>query len=121
MNIGIIGTGNMGSGLGKLWARSGHQIMFSSREPEKAKALVNSMGPNASAGTVAEAVQFGEAVLLAVPWASIEDAIKEAGPLDGKILIDCTNPLTRTSCHSSWVIQPPQAKRLPNGRWARRL
>jgi hypothetical protein len=94
MNIGIIGTGNMGSGLGKLWAGAGHQVLFGSREPGKAKALASSIGSNTTDGTYAEAAQFGEAVLLAVPWAGVEASIKAAGSLEGKILLDCTNPMT---------------------------
>ncbi len=94
MNIGIIGTGNMGGGLGKLWAGKGHKVFFGSRDPEKAKSLVDSVGKNASVGTYAEAAKFGEAVLLATPWGATQEAIKAAGPLAGKILIDCTNPLT---------------------------
>ncbi len=93
MNIGIIGSGNMGSGLGKLWAEKGHKVIFSySRDPKKLEALARSV-PNASAGTPADAVRNSEAILLAVRWESVEDAIKAAGQMDGKILIDCTNPL----------------------------
>ncbi|MBI3988491.1 MAG: NADPH-dependent F420 reductase [candidate division NC10 bacterium] len=93
MNIGIIGTGNMGSGLGKLWAGKGHKVLFGSRDPQKANTLASSIGPNASGGTIADAAKFGEAVLLATPWAATRDAINAAGSLVGKILIDCTNPL----------------------------
>lgn len=93
MNIGIIGAGNMGSGLGKLWAQKGHRVIFSySRDPEKLDALAKS-NPNASAGTPAEAVKLSEVILLSVRWVAVEDAIKAAGPIQGKILIDCTNPL----------------------------
>lgn len=96
MNIGIIGTGNMGSGLGKLWAGTGHEIVFGSRTPEsrEKQALAQSIGPHATVGTIAEAAQFGEAVLLAVRWAHVPDALQAAGPLEGKILIDCTNPFS---------------------------
>jgi NADPH-dependent F420 reductase len=94
MNIGIIGTGNMGSGLGKLWASRGHKVMFGSRDPEKAKALASSLGSDVSAGTIAEAAKSGEVILLATPWVATQEAIKAAGSLSGKILMDCTNPLT---------------------------
>ncbi len=94
MNVGIIGTGNMGSGLGKWWANAGHKILFGSRDPQKAKALAQSIGPNAEGGAIPEAAGFGEAVLLAVNWANVPEAIEAAGSLEGKILIDCTNPLT---------------------------
>lgn len=93
MKIGIIGTGNMGSGLGKLWARKAHEVFFGSRNPKKAKALASSIGPNVRGGTIAEAGEFGDAVLLATPWEGVREAVAAAGNLNGKILIDCTNPL----------------------------
>jgi len=94
MNIGIIGSGNMGSGLGKLWANHGHKILFSyTRDLHKLKGLAKSIGPNTQAGTPAEAAQFGEVVLLCVPWIVIDDALQATGSLAGKILIDCTMPL----------------------------
>jgi 8-hydroxy-5-deazaflavin:NADPH oxidoreductase len=95
MKIGIIGTGNMGSGLAKFWAQNGHQIMFSySRDPEKLKSVAQSVASDAKVGTPAEAVQFGDVVLLAVPWGAVESALKAAGSLDGKILFSCVNALT---------------------------
>jgi predicted dinucleotide-binding enzyme len=94
MNIGILGSGNVGSTLGKAWAKRGHRILFSySRDPKKLESLAASAGPNTRAGTPAEAVQFGEVILFAPPWPSVDHALKAAGPLAGKILIDCTNPL----------------------------
>jgi predicted dinucleotide-binding enzyme len=95
VNIGIIGSGNVGGTLGMAWAGRRHQILFSySREPKKLEGLVASAGPNASAGSPAEAAQLGEVVVLAVPWPAVDDALQAAGSLAGKILIDCTNPLT---------------------------
>jgi 8-hydroxy-5-deazaflavin:NADPH oxidoreductase len=94
VNIGIIGSGNVGGTLGMAWAGRGHQILFSySRDPKKLAGLVASAGPNASAGSPAEEAQFGEVVVLAIPWATVDDALQVAGSLAGKILIDCTNPL----------------------------
>jgi 8-hydroxy-5-deazaflavin:NADPH oxidoreductase len=94
VNIGIIGSGNVGGTLGMAWAGRGHQILFSySRDPKKLAGLVASAGPNASAGSPAEAAQFGEVVVLAIPWPTVDDALQAAGSLAGKILIDCTNPL----------------------------
>ena len=93
MNIGIIGTGNMGGTIGKGWAAAGHKVLFGSRDPKKGAELAKSAGPNATSGTYQEAVAFGEVVLLATPWHSTQQAIKAAGSFNGKILIDCTNPL----------------------------
>lgn len=94
MNIGIIGAGNMGSGLGKFWAQNGHKLMFSySRDEAKLKATAQSIGSNATVGTPAEAVQFADVVLLSVPYVAVENALKAAGSLDGKILFSCVNAL----------------------------
>lgn len=93
MKIGVIGTGNMGSGLGRLWARKAHEVFFGSRHARKAQALAASTGYHTRGGSIAEAAAFGDAVLLATPWDGVKLALAAAGTLDGKILIDCTNPL----------------------------
>lgn len=93
MKIGIIGAGKMGAGLGQLWAKHGHHVMFShSRSPEKLAELAAKIGSHARAGTPPEAVHFGDVLLLAVPWSGVEDALAAAGSLDGKILVSCVNP-----------------------------
>jgi 8-hydroxy-5-deazaflavin:NADPH oxidoreductase len=94
MNIGIIGSGSIGSSLGQIWARKGHQVFFSfSRDASKLDALAQSV-PNSRACTPKEAAANSEVVLFAVRWANVAQAIEAAGSLQGKILIDCTNPLT---------------------------
>ena len=93
MEIGIIGSGNMGSGLGRIWAEKGHSVIFSySRSAEKLSGLASSI-PRAKAGTPAEAAAQSRVVLLAVRWADVPDALRQAGDLKGKTVIDCTNPL----------------------------
>ena len=94
MNIGIIGSGNVGKALGETWAKKGHEILFSySRDLQKLRAYTAGLSGKASAGTPAEAVKFAEVILFAPPWPSVEEALRAAGPLKGKILIDCTNPV----------------------------
>jgi hypothetical protein len=94
MNIGIIGTGNMGSGLGKIWAQKGHKLMFSySRDPVKLEKIARSIGSNVNVGNPAEAVQFADVVVLAVPYSAVADALKAAGSLEGKILFSIVNAL----------------------------
>lgn len=67
MKIGIVGSGNMGGGLGKLWAKAGHQVIFSySRDDRKLRQLAASAGEKASFGTPAEAVAQSEVIMLAV-------------------------------------------------------
>jgi len=98
MNIGIIGTGNMGSALGRLWASKGHAVFFGSRDPDRALVLGHSIGVMASGGTIAQAVKFANVILLAVCWEAVPAALKAAGSLEGKVIIDCTNPM-----NSDWT------------------
>jgi NADPH-dependent F420 reductase len=91
MNIGVIGAGNMARVLGKRWAEKGHKVFFGSREQSRAQQVAIQVGHGARAGSFAEAAQFGEAVLLAVSWEGVANAIALAGPLTGKIIIDCNN------------------------------
>lgn len=93
MNIGIIGSGNVGSTLGELWAKAGHQVMFSfSRFPERLQTLATQVGSNATSGTPAEAANFADVVLFAPNFWLVQEAIAQAGSLAGKIIIDTTNP-----------------------------
>ena len=95
MKIGIIGVGNMGSALGNLFAKHGHEIMFSfSRDPKAIEQAAANAGSNGRSGTPEQAAHFGEVVLLAVGWGSVNAALTAAGSLDGKTLISCVNPLT---------------------------
>lgn len=95
MRIGILGTGNIGGTLGRGWAERGHEIVFGARDPNKAAvaALLASIGARARAASVAEAASVTDALVLATPWAAVPDALRAAGDLGGKVLIDCTNPL----------------------------
>lgn len=96
MRIAIIGAGNVGGALGRLWAAQHHDIAFGVADPRSPKVitLVQSIGGSTRAASVAEAAAFGEIVTLAVPWTAAEQALRSAGDLTGKTLIDCTNPLT---------------------------
>jgi 8-hydroxy-5-deazaflavin:NADPH oxidoreductase len=97
MKIATIGAGREGGALGTLFAKAGHPVMFSSRKPEELEDLVASAGPAARAGTVAEAVEFGEVVLLVVPYGAIEQIGKDHGrALAAKpLVIDVSNPIAR--------------------------
>ena len=93
MKVGVIGSGQMGAGLGRLWAKHGHHVMFThSRRPERITDLLGEIGSHASAGTSQEVVHFANVLLLAVPWAGVEESLAAAGPLDGKIVLSCVNP-----------------------------
>ncbi|GAB4214355.1 MAG: NAD(P)-binding domain-containing protein [Roseiflexaceae bacterium] len=94
MEIAIFGTGNVGQRLGALLGRAGHRIVFGSRDPEASRArLTDAKG--AQVATYAAAAEASTVVIVAVPWAggAALEALAAAGPLDGKLVIDCTNPL----------------------------
>ncbi|MCJ2037056.1 NADPH-dependent F420 reductase [Methylobacterium sp. J-068] len=90
--IGVIGAGNIGSTIGGLWAKAGHEVMLSSRHPETLKGLVEGLGPKARAGTPAEAIAFGDVILIAVPYKAYPQLAQDYGAaLKGKIVIDAGN------------------------------
>ena len=92
MKIGIIGSGNIGSAVGTLWVKAGHPVLFSSRHPEKLKQLADGLGPLARAGTVREALTFGDVVLIAVPYGAYPQIGKDyAKEFAGKIVLDAGN------------------------------
>jgi predicted dinucleotide-binding enzyme len=93
LKIGVIGAGTMGGPIGKMWADAGHQILYSSRNPDQLMPLVQAAAPRASAGYPDAAAHFGEVILLAVPPSAIEQIGRDFGHLmQGKIVIDLTNP-----------------------------
>jgi 8-hydroxy-5-deazaflavin:NADPH oxidoreductase len=90
--IGIIGAGNIGGTIGGLWVKAGHPVMFASRHPEELKGLVESLGPKASAGTPEEAIRFGQAVFIAVPYKAYPQLAADHGAsLKGRIVIEAGN------------------------------
>jgi len=91
--IGIIGSGRIGGTLGGLWAKAGHEVMFSSLDLEHDKALAQKHGPNARAGTPREAAAFGDVLLMAVPYRALPQIGKDlASQIKGKVVIDACNP-----------------------------
>ena len=96
MRIGIIGAGNVGGTLGRRWAELGHDVGFGVRNPGRGAAAVKGGGAlsgRARVTTPAEAVRDATVVLLATPWDAVRDSLREAGELDGVVLLDATNPL----------------------------
>jgi hypothetical protein len=98
MRIAVIGTGNVGATLGRGWAGAGHEVTFGTRDPssDKVEQLLGSLGGKARAAAAKEAVEDAEVVVLATPWPAAEQVLRELGPLAGRVLLDCTNPLTRS-------------------------
>ena len=94
MRIGILGSGLMGGKLGTIFARAGHEVVFSyARTPQKLKRLARAAGKTARAGTPAEAANGADAVLLAVHWSRVDDVLEQAGNLTGTVVITCSLPM----------------------------
>jgi predicted dinucleotide-binding enzyme len=118
MKIGILGSGNVGGTLGSRWAQSGHDVVFSSREPgsKQMQELLAKAGKSARAATTPETAAASDVIVLATPWPATRSILASAGNLAGKVLIDLVNPLapdlsrlevgTTTSCGemvASWA------------------
>jgi 8-hydroxy-5-deazaflavin:NADPH oxidoreductase len=92
LKIGIIGAGHIGSTIGGLWIKAGHPVFFSSRHPEELKDLVAGLGALAQAGTVDQAIQFGDVIFIAVPYRALPQIGQDYGKqLANKIVIDANN------------------------------
>src|SRR5438093_7213208 len=93
MRIGILGSGLMGGKLGTIFARAGHEVVFSySHSKAKLERLAREAGSGARAGTPAEAAKDADGLLLAVHWSRVDDVLKKAGDLAGKVIISCALP-----------------------------
>ena len=96
MRIGIIGAGMIGSTLAQLWVDAGHDVRLASRHPDELKAMVERLGPRASAGTPHDAAMFGDVVMLTVPLKAVPDLARDLAPaLAGKIVLDTGNAYER--------------------------
>jgi hypothetical protein len=94
MRIGILGSGLMGGKLGTIFARAGHEVVFSyARSNDKLKKLARDAHGNARAGTPGEAAKQADAILLAVHWSRMDDVLKQAGDLSGKVIVTCSLPM----------------------------
>ena len=92
MRIGIIGAGHIGGNCAAQAVKAGHEVMLSfARDRAKLESLAAELGERASVGDVAGVVEFGEVVILSVPWSAIPEALEQAGDLSGKVVIDTTN------------------------------
>src|SRR5262249_48683756 len=92
LRIGVIGSGHIGGTIGGLWVRAGHPVLFSSRHPEELKESVASFGSLAQAGTVTQAIAFGDALFIAVPYKALPQLGEDYGAaLKGKAVLDACN------------------------------
>jgi 8-hydroxy-5-deazaflavin:NADPH oxidoreductase len=121
MNIGVVGAGRIGGGIARQLAAAGHRVKLSfSRDPASLEKLADEIGPNATVGSPADAVEFGEIVVISVPWSMLPAALEELGSLAGKIVLDTTNqfgapplpPEGETAAHFN-------AARMPGARYTK--
>src|SRR5256885_3033123 len=121
MRIGILGSGLMGGKLGTIWARAGHEVVFSyARSEQKLTKLARDAKGKARAGTPREAAQEADAVLLAVHWSRVDDVLKQAGDVSGKVVVSCSLPMNADNtdlviAHTSSGAEQ-LAKKVPNAR-----
>jgi len=97
MRVGILGSGLMGAKLGTLFARAGHEVVFSyARSARKLERLAREARGRARAGTPAEATRDADALLLAVHWSRVDQVLRQAGDLAGKVIVSCSLPMNKT-------------------------
>src|SRR3989442_10968778 len=114
MRVGILGSGLMGAKLGTIRERDGHEVVFSyARSEQKLKKLGRH-------GTPREAAQEADVVLLAVHWSRVDDVLKQAGDVSGKVIVSCSLPMNADDkalviAHTSSGAEE-LAKRVPKAR-----
>ncbi len=92
MRIGVIGSGHIGGTVGGLWVKAGHPVLFTSLHPEELKDMVAALGALAQAGTAEQAIAFGDALFIAVPYGALPEIGRDYGAaLEGKIVLDAGN------------------------------
>lgn len=121
MRIGIIGAGRIGGNCATQLARGGHEVKLGfSRDPAKLEALAADIGERASVGTPAEVAGFAEVVVLSVPWDAIDEALEQAGSLEGKIVIDTTNQFGNVSLpEAGETAAQHNARRMPGASYTK--
>ena len=121
MRIGILGSGLMGAKLGTIWARAGHEVVFSyARSARKLSRLAREAQGDARAGTPREAARTADALLLAVHWSRVTDVLSQAGDVSGKVIVTCSLPMNAGNtglviAHTSSGAEA-LAKRVPKAR-----
>lgn len=95
LRIGVLGSGRMGGTLGTIFARAGHDVLFSyARSRRKLERLAREAGGGARAGSPREAAAHAEVLLLAVHWSRLDDVLEQAGDLAGRVVLTCSLPMS---------------------------
>lgn len=113
--VALIGTGNVGAALGQRLAQNGHRIVYGSRDPAApdVRTLVATTGHGALAVSPADAAARSDIIVLAVPWSAVEEVVRGLGALDGKIIVDPTNPrVVATDGFADYPIEDSNAERI---------
>lgn len=92
LSICILGTGRMATTLARCWLERGHGIILGSRDPKAARARLGALAEQLRISDFADAASQAEVIVLAVPWDATREVLAACGPLDGKVIIDTTNP-----------------------------
>ncbi len=121
MKIAVIGAGRIGGNCARQAVKGGHEVMLSfSRNPSSLERLAAELGDRASVGSPADAVAFGDLVILSVPWDAIDEALVQAGELSGKVVIDTTNQFGSARMpERGQTAASFNAKRMPGARFVK--
>ncbi len=125
LRVGVIGAGSLGGTVGRLWIKSGHEVMFSSRHSEELLPMAKALGPKAFVGTALEAAAYASVLLFAVPYEALPQLGKDLqGQLKGKVVLDACNPApgsdsTLTKEAEDAGVALTSAKYLPGARLVR--
>lgn len=95
MQVAIIGTGNVGAALAHGLAGKGFAVTLGARDPGSDKVQALAAATGAAIALPDQAAAGAEVILLALPWAAAEQALRDLGDLAGKIVVDCMNPIAR--------------------------
>jgi predicted dinucleotide-binding enzyme len=116
MRIAILGLGNVGGALAKVWSAAKHELYAGVRSPATTQAQI----PGLKIESIPAVCQYADVIALSVPWNGVSTMLQQAGDLSGKILIDCTNPVkedlnglaigTTTSAAEQVAALQPKAK-----------
>jgi predicted dinucleotide-binding enzyme len=120
MKIALIGSGHIGEGLGRAWAKHGHTLVYGARNPTDPDLAAICRETGATATPVGDAARDADVVVMAVPWAALDDVLAALGDLSGKVVIDCMNAVERPAVvlhfgrTTSWAEE--MQKKMPGAR-----
>jgi 8-hydroxy-5-deazaflavin:NADPH oxidoreductase len=121
LRIGVLGAGRIGGNAARLWSRAGHDVLISfSRDSEQLAARAADLGDHVAAASPAHAVAVADVVMLAVPWDAIDEALRQADSLPGKVVIDATNQFGAADKPAAGqTVAQYNAARMPGARYVR--